>query len=65
MNEAWYQNNVVKVNTFGSVGMFGYSLGGNDDAYWGSRKDEYYFYMKFEPVDDITTTATAIFRMWF
>ena len=65
MNEAFSQSAVTASNTYGTVGMFGYEREKTDDCPWGDCQDEYYFYMKFVPFENIVSTSGAVFRMWF
>ena len=65
MNNNWTQDSVTKTGTEGIVGMFGYERGDGDDCPWDECEDEYYFYMRFEPLTSISDQAGYVFRMWF
>ena len=71
MNTNWQATKVTKASVPGTVGMFGYEVSDADTCPWGEdgseicSYDEYYFYMKFVPYDDITATADAVFRILF
>ena len=45
--------------------MFGYERSDGDSCPWGDCHDEYYFYMQFQPFEDIRATSGAVFRLWF
>ena len=53
MNEAWDYDNVTKVGTTGTIGMFGVE---SDDSYW--------FWFEFVPLGDVLD-ASAVVYMWF
>ena len=67
MNTNWTATKVTAASSTGTVGMFGYELGDNDTCPWGGDPcyDEYYFYMKFVPYEDIRGTTDAVFRILF
>ena len=49
--------------------MFGYEIGDADTCVWGADGetcyDEYYFYMKFIPIEDVSASQGRIFRVLF
>ena len=65
MDDDWTEENITRDGTKGTIGMFG--VGGKGDNAWGTDSDEYYFYLRFNPYDDVdfVTTNGAVFRMWF
>ena len=65
MDEAWSYTSVTAANTYAIVGLFGYERSNSDDCPWGSCEDEYYFWMKFVPFENITAVVSSAFRIWF
>ena len=69
MNTSWTATGITKTSTIGTVGMFGYEISDADTCYWGEDNgvcyDEYYFYMKFVPIEDVSASQGRIFRVLF
>ena len=57
MTILWTENSITALGTTGTIGMFGATVG---------TEDEYFFYMKFTPFVNIAKTSTTdTFRIWF